>query len=97
LQVSVRFFTSLRELLGKKEETIEFPKAARVTVDNVLEKLKQRYGKSFVEYVYDQKTGEMKGFLQILVNGRSSSTLNGMQTELADGDVLAILPPVGGG
>ena len=97
MQVSVRFFTSLRELLGKKEETIEFPKAARVTVDNVLEKLKQRYGKSFVEYVYDQKTGEMKGFLQILVNGRSSSTLNGMQTELADGDVLAILPPVGGG
>jgi MoaD family protein len=97
LKISVRFFTSLRELLGKKEETIEFPKAARVTVDNVLEKLKQRYGKSFVEYVYDQKTGEMKGFLQILVNGRSSSTLNGMQTELADGDVLAILPPVGGG
>jgi MoaD family protein len=97
LKISVRFFTSLRELLGKKEETIEFPKAARVTVDNVLEKLKQRYGKSFVEYVYDPKTGEMKGFLQILVNGRSSSTLNGMQTELADGDVLAILPPVGGG
>jgi MoaD family protein len=97
LKISVRFFTSLREILGKKEETIEFPKAARVTVDNVLEKLKQRYGKSFVEYVYDPKTGEMKGFLQILVNGRSSSTLNGMQTELADGDVLAILPPVGGG
>jgi len=97
LQVSVRFFTSLREILGTKEETIEFPESGEVTVGNVLEKLKQRYGKPFVEYVYDQKTGEMKGFLQLLVNGKSASALNGMQTELADGDVLAILPPVGGG
>jgi molybdopterin synthase sulfur carrier subunit len=97
LQVSVRFFTSLREILGKKEETLEFPEGEKVTVDNVLEKLKQRYGKPFVEYVYDQKNGEMKGFLQLLVNGKSAATLNGMQTELDDGDVLAILPPVGGG
>jgi MoaD family protein len=96
LQVSVRFFTSLRELLGKKEETLEFPEGEKVTVDTVLGKLK-RYGKPFVEYVYDSQTGEMKGFLQILVNGKSASTLNGMKTKLADGDVLAILPPVGGG
>jgi molybdopterin synthase sulfur carrier subunit len=97
LQVSVRFFTSLREILGKKEETLEFTEGEKVTVDNVLETLKQRYGKPFVEYVYDKETGEMKGFLQLLVNGKSASTLNGLQTELADGDVLAILPPVGGG
>ena len=97
MQVSVRFFTSLREILGKKEETIEFTEGENVTVGTVLERLKQRYGKPFVEYVYDPKTGEMKGFLQLLVNGKSASTLSGLQTELADGDVLAILPPVGGG
>jgi MoaD family protein len=97
LQISVRFFTSLREIVGKKEETIDFSEDKKVTVDNVLETLKQRYGKPFVEYVYDPKTGEMKGFLQLLVNGKSASTLNGLQTELADGYVLAILPPVGGG
>ena len=97
MQVSVRFFTSLRELIGKKEETVEFPEAEKVTVNTILEKLKQRYGKPFVAYVYDQKTGEIKGFLQLLVNGKSVSTLNGLQTELAEADVLAILPPVGGG
>jgi len=97
LQVSVRFFTSLRELIGKKEEMVEFAEGENVTVDVVLKKLKQRYGKAFVEYVYDPKTGAVKGFLQLLVNGKSASTLNGLQTELADADVLAILPPVGGG
>lgn len=97
MQISVRFFTSLREILGKKEEKVEFKIGEKVSVDNVLEKLKQRHGKTFVEYVYDPKIEEIKGFLQLLVNGKNVSTLNGLQTELADGDVLAILPPVGGG
>lgn len=97
LQVSVRFFTSLREIIGKKEETLKFPEGEKVTVDTVLKTLKQRYGKPFVEYVYDHKTGEIRSFLQFLVNGKSASTLSGLQTELETGDVLAILPPVGGG
>lgn len=97
LQVSVRFFTSLREIIGKREETPRFPEGSRVTVDDVLKTLVRCYGKRFVEYVYDENTGEVKGFLQFLVNGKSATTLDGLQTELKDGDVLAILPPVGGG
>jgi molybdopterin synthase sulfur carrier subunit len=93
----VRFFTSLREIADKKEETLKFPEGEKVTLDKVLKILAQRYGKRFVEYVYDDKTDEVKGFLQFLINGKSVATLNGLQTELEDGDVLAILPPVGGG
>jgi len=97
LQVSVRFFTSLREVINKKEETLKFPEGEKVTVEVVLKTLAQRYGNRFVEYVYDEKTGGVRGFLQFLVNGKSAATMNGLETELADGDVLAILPPVGGG
>jgi MoaD family protein len=97
LQVSVRFFTSLRELTGKREETLKFGDDETVTVNKVLKMLSKRYGKSFVEYVYDARTGEVKGFLQFLVNGRSAFTLKGLDTKLANGDVLAIIPPVGGG
>jgi MoaD family protein len=97
LQVSVRFFTSLREIVGKREETLTFSEGEKVTMDRVLKTLVQRYGKRFVEYIYDAKTGEVKSFLQFLVNGKSAATFNGLQTELDDGDVLAILPPVGGG
>jgi MoaD family protein len=97
LQVTVRFFTSLREIVGKREETLTFPEGEKVTMNSILKTLVQRYGKRFVEYIYDAKTGEVKGFLQFLVNGKSAATLNWLQTEIEDGDILAILPPVGGG
>jgi molybdopterin synthase sulfur carrier subunit len=97
LKFSVRFFTSLREIVKKKEETIEFSDGEDVTVDKVLETLSQSHGKTFVDYVYDVKTHEVRGFLQFLINGKNTSSLNGLQTKLKDGDVLAILPPVGGG
>ena len=97
VQISVRFFTTLREVIGKKEETLKFSGREDVTVDTVLERLVELHGKSFVEYVYDQKDGKVRGFLQFLVNGRSISSFEGLGTRLSDGDVLAIIPPVGGG
>lgn len=97
LRVSVRLFTALRELTGKKEEILEFSDREIVTVSTVLEELAARYGKGFSDYVFDNRTGEVKGFLQFLINGRSVSTLDGLETRLFDGDVLAIIPPVGGG
>jgi MoaD family protein len=97
LQVSVRFFTRLREIVGKKEEKLDFSEARNVTVDIILRRLGEKYGKPFIDYVYEKKGGEARGFLQFLVNGKSAATLKGLQTELQDGDVLAILPPVGGG
>jgi MoaD family protein len=93
----VRFFTSLREITGKREEIMKFRDGEKITLNLILEKLGRQYGKDFIEYVYDSKTGEVKGFLQFLVNGRSATTLNGMDTTLSSGDVLAIIPPVGGG
>jgi molybdopterin synthase sulfur carrier subunit len=97
VQIKVRFFTSLREIVDKREETLSFSQNEKVTVDLVLKTLTKKYGDPFKEYVYDGKTSQPKGFLQFLVNGTTTSTLNGLETELKDGDVVAILPPVGGG
>jgi MoaD family protein len=97
VEVTVRFFTSLREIVGKREEILLFSEGESVTVDLVLKTLSKKYGTPFTKYVYDEKTGKTKNFLQFLVSGTSTSTLNGLETQLKTGDVLAILPPVGGG
>jgi len=97
LNVSVRFFGSLRALVGKKMECIKFEDREEATVEKVLKRLSEIYGKDFVEYVFDGKTGEIQSYLLLLVNGRSITVLGGLNTRLIDGDVLAILPPVGGG
>jgi sulfur-carrier protein len=96
LQVTIKFFTSLREIVGEKEETLLFPDKEKVSVAKVLAALSKKYGESFADYVFD-KTGKTRGHLQFLINGTSTAAVAGLETELKDGDVLAILPPVGGG
>ena len=94
LKVTVRFFTTLREIVGKKEEQLEFSKPS--SVNTMLKQLSKKYGKDFDDYMFDE-LGDLQGHLQILVNGLSVSTMKGLNTKLSDGDQVAILPPVGGG
>ena len=94
LKVTVRFFTTLREITGRKEENIELSDTE--TVSSLLKQLSRKYGKEFDDYMFDE-LGDVHGHLQILVNGRSVTTMCGLKTKLKEGDQMAILPPVGGG
>lgn len=94
MRITVKFFTILREIVGKKEEELEFSKGT--TVKELLKHLSENYGQAFKEYIFD-KRGRAKGHLEFLVNGKSITTLKGFQTKLNDGDKIAIIPPVGGG
>jgi sulfur-carrier protein len=94
IKVVVKFFTSLREITGKKEELLELPKP--MSVDALLRHLSKKYGKEFDDYMFDE-IGDVRGHLQVLINGRSVSTMQDLKTQLKDADQVAILPPVGGG
>jgi len=93
-KVTVKFFTTLREITGKKEDQIEFSKTA--TVQSLLKQLSRKYGKEFNDYVYDE-LGNVHGHLHFLINGQSITALREFRTRLKEGDQVAILPPVGGG
>jgi len=94
IRVKVKFFTALREIVGKKEEQVELSRSLRV--EALLRQLSKTYGKEFEDYVYDE-LGNIREHLQFLVNGKSITALEGLKTKLKEGDQVAILPPVGGG
>ena len=96
MQISIRYFTTLREITDKKEEKLTFPENQEPTISLVLKMLTDKYGKPFTEYVFDPE-GKVKSILQLLINGTNITTLKLQKTPLQEGDVLAILPPVSGG
>ena len=95
MKINIKFFAYLREIVGKKE--IELEVDDHLDVENLLNVLSTKFGEEFSKYVFDDKTGKPRSYLQYLIDGRSASTLHGLKTELCDGSSFAIIPPVGGG
>ncbi len=94
MEVTVKFFTTLREITSKKEEKIVLNRDA--TVKDLLNTLSKKYGKAFVDYVFE-KSNTPRPFLQFLIDGVSITNLQDFQTKLRNGCKVAIIPPVGGG
>jgi|Deesub1362A_J573_1020465.scaffolds.fasta_scaffold27774_2 molybdopterin synthase sulfur carrier subunit len=77
-----------------KERRIEV-EADGKTVGELLDILFERYGSTLRERL--MKDGELVPFINIFVNGEDIRYLNGLQTELKDGDEVAFIPAVAGG
>ena len=95
MKINIKFFAYLREIVGKKE--IELEVDDPLVVETLLKVLSSQYGEAFSKYIYDDKTGKPRSYLQYLIDGKSASTLKGLKTELHEGCSFAIIPPVGGG
>ena len=95
MKVKVRYFTTLRELARSTEEEIEVENG--ITLGDLLGKIVLKYGEEAFNYLYDRKSGAVDPSIQFLVNGVSVQNLQGIRTELKDGNVVAIVPPIGGG
>jgi MoaD family protein len=95
VKVRVQFFAAARELVGTREETIVLPEQA--TVKHLLDALVDRHGEPLRDYLIDSKTGKPRASIQFLIGDQPISGTGGMATQLSDGVVFAIIPPVGGG
>lgn len=94
MEVEVRYYAILRELAGKRFERVVLPNGS--SVRDVIDLLVKRYGEEFERYIYDSEK-RLRGYLSYMLNGVNINSLKGFETPLRDGDILSLLPPVGGG
>jgi MoaD family protein len=81
----------LREAFGPDPRLIDAPTGS--TLRDVLETL----ASTDPDFVARLEAGLEDGYLNVLVNGRNARFLAGHDTRVKAGDVVAFLPPVGGG
>lgn len=92
MQLELRFFATFREAVGTKTATKEFPDGT--PVGDVLESLEAEYDDLEGQLIVD---GALAPHINVLKNGREVLHMEGLETELDDGDTLSIFPPVAGG
>ena len=92
MEIQLRFFATFRDAVGRK--TVSRSIESDVTVGEVLESLEAEYDGLEGRLL---ENGSVAQHLSVLKNGRDVTHLDGVDTDLDDGDVLSVFPPVAGG
>lgn len=92
MDVELRFFATFREAAGSK--TVEREVAEDATVGDVLAGLETDYEGMAGNLLAD---GDLRPQINVLLNGREVLHMDGVDTELSEGDTLSVFPPVAGG
>lgn len=89
--MEVQLLSVLRRLTGTGSVEVQAG-----TVREALNRLEKRFGPAFAAELLTAD-GEVKPLYNLLVNGRNIAFLAGLDTPLAEGDRLTIIPPAAGG
>ncbi len=89
MKIIIEFFVTLRDKYGKRIElNLNYDKP--LTVKEVLSHVK-----GLLEDITEN--GKLKEMYKVLINGHNIMFLNGLETQVKDGDEIYIFPPAGGG
>ena len=94
MKIAIRFFGALRAAIGSRQIDLELG-PARTTVGDLPEILNERYGEKVSKLLQGKE--ESFDYLRVLINGQDQLIIQGLETELKDGDIVTLLPPLSGG
>jgi molybdopterin converting factor small subunit len=93
-RVKIKFYGVLRELLGKREETLKIDSHASAV--DLIRLLSSKHDQKFSEFVFDGR-GKLREGFAYAVNGDSVSEEKLASIKCSKVKELVILPPISGG
>ena len=95
INITIHTIIGLKEILG--DEVVEFPIPEGTTIKSLVDLMVEKWGAQLTPYFSDAEDDRPLPKIRIAVNGKDIEFLQGMETELRDGDEVLMLPLVGGG
>ena len=93
MNVRVRFYGMVYDEVGTREWEMEIGRDS--TVNDLFSILVERHPPLSI-MIFDDE-GVFREYLEVAVNHTDIIGLNGLETVLQEGDVVLIMPPIGGG
>lgn len=95
MKVRVQYFGYIKNILNKKEECYELDDGS--SLSDLLNKMSGIHGAAFQKDVYEPGLKDLKMGFSVTVNGVLMGQLNGIDTQLADGDNIILMSLMSGG
>jgi molybdopterin synthase sulfur carrier subunit len=90
--VRIRAFANFRDILGK-DMKVEVKEGS--TVKDLLDGLTSSQQR--LQSALFDESGQIREYVILMKNRKNINSLSGLDTQLADGDEVALLPPAAGG
>jgi len=95
MKVTLHTILGIKDVVGQRLTEIELPNGS--TVEDFLKYLRERWGDELSVRIFHPKGVRLLPYVRVMVNGQTIEFLDGMETQLKEGDEVLILPPVSGG
>ena len=92
MKITVRFYGVAHDTTGTREWQPELPEGSKVI--DMLDLIVETYP-SLTELVYDE--AGFRDYLAVSINNIDILGLSGVETILHEGDLVFVMPPIGGG
>ena len=94
MTVAVKFFGSLRNIVGKDKIKLAIQHPLRL--EDFIKTIIERWP-ALKTFLPDLELSHLKAYSLIFVNGKEIGVLNGLDTILKDGDEVVFIPVLHGG